>query len=74
MLAIVTPWMASIGLTDDSISRAVLHNLFYLTIRFGDEYVAEIEQLWTQLVTRRYGPSVGAHTALTRHARPFLNA
>ena len=52
----------------------MLHNLFYLTIRFGDEYVAEIEQLWTQLVTRRYGPSVGAHTALTRHARPFLNA
>ena len=72
MLAIVTPWMASIGLTDDSISRAVLHNLFYLTIRFGDEYVAEIEQLWTQLVTRRYCPTrPHTHTVPPRQRGAF---
>jgi len=54
MLAIVTPWMVNIALTDDATSRSVLHNMFYLTIRFGDEYVTEIEQLWSQLVSRRY--------------------
>jgi len=69
MLAIVTPWMVNIALTDDATSRSVLHNMFYLTIRFGDEYVTEIEQLWSQLVSRRYASFAADAVSPSRHAK-----
>ncbi|KAJ3185369.1 Cell morphogenesis protein PAG1 [Gaertneriomyces sp. JEL0708] len=31
-------------------SRVILNNLFYLTIKYGDDYVTEIENIWAQLV------------------------
>ncbi|KAJ3078703.1 Cell morphogenesis protein PAG1, partial [Quaeritorhiza haematococci] len=51
-------------------AEAILSNLFYLTIKYGDEYVYEIENLWVQLVERAAndggsdrdgGPSAGSH-------------
>ncbi|KAJ3218583.1 Cell morphogenesis protein PAG1 [Dinochytrium kinnereticum] len=32
---------------------AILTNLFYLTMRYGDDYISEVENLWIQLVEKR---------------------
>ncbi|KAG0244404.1 Cell morphogenesis protein PAG1 [Actinomortierella wolfii] len=56
MLRYITPWLGNVELLvddDDELSVTslmVLTNLFYLTIKYGDEHVKEIENLWVQLV------------------------
>ncbi|KAJ3030646.1 Cell morphogenesis protein PAG1 [Rhizophlyctis rosea] len=35
-----------------STSRMILTNLFYLTVKYGDDYLAELENIWSQLVSR----------------------
>ncbi|KAJ3109558.1 Cell morphogenesis protein PAG1 [Phlyctochytrium planicorne] len=32
---------------------AILTNLFYLTMKYGDDFISEVENLWIQLVERR---------------------
>ncbi|KAJ3040183.1 Cell morphogenesis protein PAG1 [Rhizophlyctis rosea] len=37
---------------DISTSQKILTNLFYLTVKYGDDYLTEIENIWSQLVSR----------------------
>ncbi|KAI8602189.1 cell morphogenesis N-terminal-domain-containing protein [Dissophora ornata] len=56
MLYYTAPWLGNVELVvdeDDELSMTsfvILTNLFYLTVKFGDEHVKEIENLWVQLV------------------------
>jgi len=50
MLTIVLPWIGNLkSLDNSSTSWVILTNLFFLTVKFGDEYVKEIESLWVKL-------------------------
>ncbi|KAG0357861.1 Cell morphogenesis protein PAG1 [Gamsiella multidivaricata] len=56
MLYYIAPWLENVELVvdgDDELSTTsfvVLTNLFYLTVKYGDDHVKEIETLWVQLV------------------------
>ncbi|KAK3842159.1 MAG: cell morphogenesis N-terminal-domain-containing protein [Linnemannia gamsii] len=56
MLYYIAPWLGNVELVvdeDDELSLTsfvVLTNLFYLTVKYGDDHVKEIENLWVQLV------------------------
>ncbi|KAF9585887.1 Cell morphogenesis protein PAG1, partial [Lunasporangiospora selenospora] len=56
MLYYMAPWVGNVELVFESeddlapTSCEILTNLFYLTVKYGDEYVKEIEHLWVQLV------------------------
>ncbi|KAG0006355.1 Cell morphogenesis protein PAG1 [Entomortierella chlamydospora] len=56
MLYYIAPWLGNVELVvdnDDELnttSFVVLTNLFYLTVRYGDDHVKEVENLWVQLV------------------------
>ncbi|KAF9096534.1 Cell morphoproteinsis protein PAG1 [Mortierella sp. AD031] len=56
MLYYIAPWLGNVELVvgeDDELSLTsfvVLTNLFYLTVKYGDDHVKEIESLWVQLV------------------------
>ncbi|KNC98027.1 uncharacterized protein SPPG_06446 [Spizellomyces punctatus DAOM BR117] len=57
ILIFMVPWVRNVELapipTDGALrgtSEIVMTNLFYLTVKYGDEYVTEIENLWAQLV------------------------
>ncbi|KAF9434088.1 Cell morphogenesis protein PAG1 [Entomortierella beljakovae] len=56
MLYYIAPWLGNVELIvdeDDELnttSYVVLTNLFYLTVKYGDDHVKEIENLWVQLV------------------------
>ncbi|KAI9091522.1 cell morphogenesis N-terminal-domain-containing protein [Phlyctochytrium arcticum] len=61
ILTFMVPWVRNVEL--DPISRdaktlntpisdteIILNNLFYLTVKYGDDYVLEVEAIWTQLM------------------------
>ncbi|KAG0033981.1 Cell morphogenesis protein PAG1, partial [Podila clonocystis] len=56
MLYYIAPWLGNVELVvgeDDELSMTsfvVLTNLFYLTVKYGDDHVKEVEDLWVQLV------------------------
>ncbi|KAG0198808.1 Cell morphogenesis protein PAG1 [Mortierella sp. GBA30] len=56
MLYYIAPWLGNVELLldeEDELSMTsfmVLTNLFYLTVKYGDDHVKEIENLWVQLV------------------------
>ncbi|KAK5799013.1 cell morphogenesis N-terminal-domain-containing protein [Linnemannia elongata] len=56
MLYYIAPWLGNVELVvdeDDELSMTsfvVLTNLFYLTVKYGDDHVKEVENLWVQLV------------------------
>ncbi|KAF9151583.1 Cell morphoproteinsis protein PAG1 [Linnemannia schmuckeri] len=56
MLYYIAPWLGNVELVvdeDDELSLTsfvVLTNLFYLTVKYGDDHVKEVENLWVQLV------------------------
>ncbi|KAI8820541.1 cell morphogenesis N-terminal-domain-containing protein [Fimicolochytrium jonesii] len=64
ILVLMVPWVRNVQLSADgpdpsdssqkvrigSPSHTVLMNLFYLTVKYGDEHVAELENIWMQLV------------------------
>ncbi|KAF9203309.1 Cell morphoproteinsis protein PAG1, partial [Haplosporangium sp. Z 27] len=56
MLYYIAPWLGNVELVVDDedelnmTSFVVLTNLFYLTVKYGDDHVKEVENLWVQLV------------------------
>ncbi|ORZ22813.1 cell morphogenesis N-terminal-domain-containing protein [Lobosporangium transversale] len=56
MLYYIAPWLGNVELVVDGeeelsmTSFVILTNLFYLTVKYGDDHVKEIENLWVQLV------------------------
>ncbi|KAG0098669.1 Cell morphogenesis protein PAG1 [Podila epicladia] len=56
MLYYIAPWLGNVELVvdeDDELSMTsfvILTNLFYLTVKYGDDHVKEVEDLWVQLV------------------------
>ncbi|KAF9931130.1 Cell morphogenesis protein PAG1 [Linnemannia zychae] len=56
ILYYIAPWLGNVELVvdeDDELSLTsfmVLTNLFYLTVKYGDDHVKEVENLWVQLV------------------------
>ncbi|KAF9967252.1 Cell morphogenesis protein PAG1 [Mortierella alpina] len=56
MLFYIAPWLGNVELLMDEkdelsmTSFVVLTNLFYLTVKYGDDHVKEVENLWVQLV------------------------
>ncbi|KAF9999884.1 Cell morphogenesis protein PAG1, partial [Modicella reniformis] len=56
MLYYIAPWLGNVELVVDeedelsTTSFVVLTNLFFLTVKYGDDHVKEIESLWVQLV------------------------
>ncbi|KAK3819569.1 MAG: cell morphogenesis N-terminal-domain-containing protein, partial [Benniella sp.] len=56
MLYYIAPWLGNVELVVDEedelsmTSFVVLTNLFFLTVKYGDDHVKDIENLWVQLV------------------------
>ncbi|KAG0303961.1 Cell morphogenesis protein PAG1 [Dissophora globulifera] len=56
MLYYIAPWLGNVELVVDEdnelsmTSFVVLTNLFYVTVKYGDDHVKEVENLWVQLV------------------------
>ncbi|KAF9196952.1 Cell morphoproteinsis protein PAG1 [Haplosporangium sp. Z 11] len=56
MLYYIAPWLGNVELDMDEedelsmTSFVILTNLFYLTVKYGDDHVKEVENLWVQLV------------------------
>jgi len=59
MLLHMSPWLQNVELEIHEFgdlsaqTLKVLNSLFFLTVKYGDEYVQEIESLWIKLCSNR---------------------
>ncbi|CAG8494032.1 5031_t:CDS:10 [Ambispora gerdemannii] len=66
MLNYFLPWLRNIELIvndEDELpptTNMIISNLFFITVKYGDIYVKEVELIWQQLVTGEHVPNVQA--------------
>ncbi|CAG8582462.1 4463_t:CDS:10, partial [Ambispora leptoticha] len=66
MLNYFLPWLRNIELfvnEEDELpptTNMIISNLFFITVKYGDIYVKEVELIWQQLVTGEHVPNVQA--------------
>ncbi|CAG8519511.1 8947_t:CDS:10 [Diversispora eburnea] len=65
VLRYLVPWFRNVELFNDTdelhpINFIMISNLFFITVKYGDVFVKDIEKIWQQLVMREHAHNVHA--------------